>query len=55
MLQSTSGFLTPSKSVASLTVRLSADLRSAKTFVELTQPFYKDIDEMTHYQVTVGR
>ena len=23
-----------------------------KTFVELTQPFYKDIDEMTHYQVT---
>jgi heme-degrading monooxygenase HmoA len=25
-----------------------------KTFVELTQPFYKDIDEMTHYQVTAG-
>lgn len=24
-----------------------------KPFLELTQPFYKDIEEMTHYQVTV--
>jgi hemoglobin len=29
--------------------RQSADF---KPFLELTQPFYKDIEEMTHYQVT---
>ena len=25
-----------------------------KQFVELTKPFYSDIEEMTHYQVTVA-
>jgi heme-degrading monooxygenase HmoA len=30
--------------------RQSADF---KPFLEATQPFYKDIEEMTHYQVTV--
>ena len=29
--------------------RQSADF---KPFLELTQPFYKDIEEMTHYQIT---
>jgi heme-degrading monooxygenase HmoA len=25
-----------------------------KPFLELTQPFYKDIEEMTHYEVTAN-